>query len=90
MAKHKKKSKADERLDSIRAYEQERMNAKRVRWVINEDVKEGIFHFHREWDGRVDESYRAYNRQEAAVVAAAIIQGLEPPRDLRCRDIPVH
>ena len=66
------------------------VGAKSVRWMIDEDVKDGTFHFRREVDGRVDESYRTYNRQEAAVVAAAIIQGLEPPRDLRCRDLIVR
>lgn len=48
------------------------------RWII--EVKNDRFSFAREINGRIEDSYAPVNKDKAAVFAAAIIQGLEPPR----------
>lgn len=51
---------------------------RKERWVIF--VDNDSFLFSREVNGRIDEAYAPVNREKAAVFAAAIIQGFEPPR----------
>lgn len=48
------------------------------RWII--DIREDGFMFKREIYGRTEESYAPVSREKAAIFAAAIIQGFEPPR----------
>ncbi|HBC1013107.1 TPA: hypothetical protein IGZ65_004825 [Escherichia coli] len=55
------------------------------RWTI--DFIEGDrFLFRRELNGERNESYRIVERDVAAVYAAAIINGFEPPRILKEKD----
>lgn len=54
------------------------------KWVI--EMKAGEFLFSREVNGIVDESYVPVNRAKAAVFAAAVIQGFEPPRVITLAD----
>ena len=46
-------------------------------------------HFSRLHEGRTVESYARVGLDKAAIYAAAVIQGFEPPRDLRRLDKPV-
>ena len=61
--------------------------APEVEWRIK-FLPEGIS-FRRFVGGDCDESYRFVDRRVAAIWAASIIQGFEPPRHLRESDIPV-
>ena len=49
-------------------------------WVI-EINNEKVF-FSRKWNGKTEESYAPVDVGRAAVFAAAIIQGYQPPRGL--------
>lgn len=40
-------------------------------------------------NGKPNESYRAVDHARGAIFLAAISQGFQPPRDLRCLDKPV-
>lgn len=55
------------------------------RWTID-FIDDDRFLFQRELNGKLNESYRIVERDLAAVYATAIIQGLEPPRQLREKD----
>lgn len=48
------------------------------------------FAFTRFINGRVAESYRLVGKDEAAVWAACVIQGFEPPRRLTASDTPAE
>lgn len=45
--------------------------------------------FRRIGNGRIEESYPPVPLSKAAVYAAAIVNGLQPPRDLRLCDRPI-
>ncbi|MEX6285522.1 hypothetical protein AB6F89_02905 [Providencia hangzhouensis] len=55
-------------------------------WVIQLGKNE--VQFNRVIDGRIEESYAPVNYVKANVYAAAILNGLQPPRDLRLSDKP--
>ncbi|EAW0247703.1 hypothetical protein ABVL59_002533 [Salmonella enterica] len=55
-----------------------RGNARQERWII--DIQGGLFFFTREINGQVRDSYAPVKKEKAAVFAAAITQGIEPPR----------
>lgn len=58
-----------------------------VSWVIQLGKNE--VQFNRVIDGRIEESYAPVNYVKANVYAAAILNGLQPPRDLRLSDKPI-
>lgn len=58
-------------------------------WVIDLSNPDAI-HFTRWVGGQRHESYGRVSRAEAAVFAAAISQGFEPPRALCHQDKPAH
>lgn len=53
-------------------------------------LRDGEVQLSRYCGGLVNETYRHMSPAEGAVAVAAIIQGFEPPRALRCRDEPVR
>lgn len=55
-------------------------------WIIQLGKNE--VQFNRVIDGRIEESYAPVNYAKANVYAAAILNGLQPPRDLRLSDKP--
>ena len=55
-------------------------------WTIELSGKK--VHFTRYINNKVNEAYAPVSKRKAAVCAAAIIQGFEPPRLLRDSDIP--
>lgn len=60
------------------------LDMQKERWVI--EITEGRYTFLKEINGSVDENYAPVCKAQAAVFAAAIIQGFQPPRDLRSCD----
>lgn len=54
------------------------------RWVI--EISDGRYAFTKEINGSIDESYAPVCKAKVAVFASAIIQGFQPPRDLRSCD----
>jgi len=42
------------------------------------------------YDGKQDESYRSTSKEKAVVDIVALLNGFQPPRNLRRRDIPSH
>lgn len=55
-------------------------------WVI--ESQEGRFSFRRLINGRINESYRPMDQDEATLAATAIIHGFQPPRRLYHLDKP--
>ncbi|WP_425641433.1 hypothetical protein ACPUEK_15980 [Marinomonas gallaica] len=55
-------------------------------WVI--ESQEGHFSFRRLINGRINESYRPMDQDEATLAATAIIHGFQPPRRLYRLDKP--
>ncbi len=53
-------------------------------WTIS--IKENLFTFMRKINGELQEAYRPVEQDLAAIYAAAIIQGFEPPRQLKEKD----
>jgi hypothetical protein len=53
-------------------------------WTIS--IKDNLFTFVRKINGELQESYRPVEQDLAAIYAAAIIQGFEPPRQLKEKD----
>ncbi|HHR5901443.1 TPA: hypothetical protein ACS7XC_002360 [Providencia alcalifaciens] len=53
-------------------------------WTI--EIKNDLFFFKRAINGRIDETYAPVRRDKAAIFAAAIIQGYEPPKLLTLAD----
>jgi hypothetical protein len=51
-------------------------------------IKGGRIFFTRMINGRLEESYRPMNTNEASVAAVSIIQGYQPPRSLTRLDKP--
>lgn len=56
-------------------------------WAV--DVYDDRVSFKRIHNGRTEESYPPVSISRAAVYAAAIVGGLQPPRDLRPCDTPI-
>ena len=42
------------------------------------------------FDGKQDESYRSTSKEQATVDIVALLNGFQPPRCLKSRDIPSH
>jgi len=42
------------------------------------------------YDGLQDESYRSTSKEQATIDMVALLNGFQPPRNLRRRDIPSH
>ncbi len=61
-------------------------DAPKDEWRIT--IEDDRYTFARYASGTVIEVYRSVSQQEAAVWAVAVIQGYEPPRSLRDREIP--
>lgn len=57
------------------------------KWVVV--VYEDQVHFERFEDGAMVENYAPVSPAKASVYAAAIVNGLQPPRDLRLCDKPI-
>lgn len=53
-------------------------------WKI--EITGSQYVFSKEVNGRSDESYAPVGKEKAAVFAVSIIQGFQPPRDLRNYD----
>ncbi|WGM00901.1 hypothetical protein [Arsenophonus nasoniae] len=58
-----------------------------ISWIIQPGKNEVAFR--RVTNGRIDEDYAPVNYVKANVYAAAILNGLQPPRDLRLSDKPI-
>lgn len=67
--------------------EQDAAESRRATWVV--DVLEDGVHLTRMHNGRPCESYRVVSCEVAVIWMAAVIQGYQPPRDLRRLDKPV-
>ncbi|MGO2354043.1 MAG: oligoribonuclease [Marinomonas foliarum] len=84
---HTAMSDIQETLMELKAYTESLTNELRDEsWKM--DIKGGKVFVSRWINGRLEESYRPLNRDEAAVSAAAILGGFQPPRGLTRLDKP--